>query len=192
MTTSKGTSSTPSAAANRAPIVAWPAIFVRRKGCSTMASSAYRPVSSAQRPSPIRSSSEPTTPAGVATMVGNDTENLSGCLSTMTEQGRVSNSCSHRTRGSAGVHPGGSAGGGARVVVGQAEDLLPVWHGVVVREHGRPPVLRGGQVAVAGAEVAARGQRRVVDLLRVAPAVEVGVRRPLAPRRRDELHGAHS
>ncbi len=63
--------------------------------------------------------------------------------------------------------------------------------GVVVAVDAGPLSLLGGQVVVARAEVDRGRQRRVVDVLGVAPAVVVAVHADDRPGRGDELHGPH-
>jgi hypothetical protein len=59
---------------------------------------------------------------------------------------------------------------------------------MVVAPHGVPCARQLAQVGIAGAEVHRSGECGVVDVLRVDPAVSVGVRRDGPPALRDELH----
>ena len=70
------------------------------------------------------------------------------------------------------------------------DDQVDVVVGVVVAVDAGALALVGGQVVVTGAEVDGRGERRVVDVLRVALAVVVAVDADDRPGRRDELHRA--
>src|SRR5690606_32219166 len=100
------------------------------------------------------------------------------------------------------VRGGGARGGGQRsgavgdlvrtaLVVGEpGADRAQVLRGAVVAQHGLVEVGGDGQIAVVGAEVAAGGERRVVDVVGVLAAVAVGVLTPGGPGRGDELHRA--
>ncbi len=70
------------------------------------------------------------------------------------------------------------------------EHEVDVGLGVVVAEDRGALSGGGGEVVVAGAEVDGGGERGVVDVLRVALAVAVGVDPDHGPRGGDELHGS--
>ncbi len=74
------------------------------------------------------------------------------------------------------------------VGVHDRQDEVDVGVAVVVAVDRRTLAGRGREVVLAGAEVDRRGQGRVVDVLRVALAVAVGVHAHDRPGRGDELH----
>ena len=97
--------------------------------------------------------------------------------------GRHQQAAGHGAVGHRGV-VAGEVGGHDR------QHQVDVLGAVVVAVDGRPLTGLQRQVVVARAQVDGRGQRRVVDVLRVAGAVGVGVDPHHRPGRRDELHRA--
>ena len=78
--------------------------------------------------------------------------------------------------------------GSPSIAVGDLQDRRDVRLAAVVAQHRRALIGLGGQIGGAGAQVDRGGERGVVDVLRVAAPVAVGVDPDVGPGRRDELH----